>query len=160
MLAERTPESPLVRLVRRAILASLGFILAVGAWSSYRAYYQVKSVHLELADRDLRRGGTARVDVVTYGRVPVDVWVELIQGARSETLAVQRISAHRDGFFDPRTIHGSLSVVLAPEILWRFHAGPGVLRATARGRPQWLREPPPLVQEIQMQIPPASGGDP
>jgi hypothetical protein len=160
MFAARAPEAPLVRLVRRAILASLVFFLAVGAWSSYRAYYQVKSVHLELADRDLRRGGTARVDVVTYGRVPVDVRVELIQGTRSETLAVQRVSAHHDGFFDPRTIHGSLSVVLSPDILSRFHAGPGVLRATARGRSQWLREPPPLVQEIQMQIPPASGGDP
>jgi hypothetical protein len=159
MFAARAPEAPLVRLVRRAILASLIFFLAAGAWSSYRAWFQVKSVHIELADRDLRGGGTARVDVVTYGRVPVDVRVEMIQDARSETLAVQRVSAHHDGFFDPRTIHGSLSVVLSPATLSHFHAGPGVLRATARGRPQWLREPPPLVEEIPVQIPPQAGGD-
>jgi hypothetical protein len=153
MVIARAPEAPSVRLVRRAIVVSLIVFLTAGAWSSYRAYFQIKSVHVELANGVLRSGSTARVDVVSYGRVPVDVRLEMIQGPRSETLAVQRVSAHHDGFWDPRTIHGSFSVVLSRELLARFHAGAGVLRVTARGGPQWLREPTPLVQNLVVEIP-------
>ena len=159
MLPDRPPEARSVRLVRKLIVVSLIVFLVAGAWSSYRAYFQIKSVHLELTDGALRSGSTARVDVVSYGRVPVDVRLEMVQGARAETLGVQHVSAHYDGFWDPRTIKGSFSVVLTPEVLSHFQAGPGVLRATARGRPQWLREPPPLVEQLMVEIPRMPGGD-
>jgi hypothetical protein len=43
-------------------------------------------------------------------------------------------------------------VVLAPEQLARFLSGPATVRATATGRRQWLRLPPPTVREAAVDI--------
>jgi hypothetical protein len=40
----------------------------------------------------------------------------------------------------------------SPEILVRFQPGLAHLRATARGRPQWLREPLPEVRELPVEL--------
>ena len=50
------------------------------------------------------------------------------------------------------TIPLAMAVVLTPELLGRFEAGAALLRATARGRPQWLREPPPEAREIAVEL--------
>ena len=70
----------------------------------------------------------------------------LTQGARTDTIAVQTISGHRDGFWDPRFISRSFVPRVTPTQVAHFIAGRAVLRAEARGRPQWLREPPPVVR--------------
>ena len=80
--------------------------------------------------------------------VPVTLQIELVQGTQAETLAMKIVANSKDPFFDPRTVKGTLSVALTPEVLARFAPGPALIRATARGRSQWMREPPPLIREV------------
>jgi hypothetical protein len=68
----------------------------------------------------------------------------------------------RSPAYDPRFRRGSLSVVLTPELLGCFRPGAALLRATARGRPQSMRAPPPAVRELPVEIrpqPPTPGAD-
>jgi hypothetical protein len=44
--------------------------------------------------------------------------------------------------------------VVTPELLARFASGAAVVRATAHGRPQWMRTPPPEVREVAVEIGP------
>jgi hypothetical protein len=53
---------------------------------------------------------------------------------------------------DPRPWRGSLRVVLGPGALAGFTSGPAQLRATATGRPQWTRLPPPTVRETAVML--------
>ena len=46
----------------------------------------------------------------------------------------------------------SLSVTLTPAMLSEFDPGPATLRASAVGRPQWLRVPPPSIREQAVSI--------
>jgi hypothetical protein len=75
-----------------------------------------------------------------------------VQGSHAETLAVQFVRGNEWGSIDPRARRASQAVVLAPEVLSRFRAGAAVLRATATGRPQWMRLPPPTVRESAVEI--------
>jgi hypothetical protein len=94
-----------------------------------------------------------RVEVVGSGRTTIDVRVELTQGAHSETLSTLRLNGNEWAAFDPRPTKGSYTVLLTPEQLSRFHAGAAKVRATATGRPQWTRLPPPVVREAAVEIP-------
>ena len=133
----------------------VGFVLAVhvlfGLWAADRAWTQVRRLEMS-ATPVIAAGSMARVDVVTSGRTPVTVVVTLTQGARTDTIAVQTISGHRDGFWDPRFISRSFVPRVTPTQVAHFLAGRAVLRAEARGRPQWLREPPPVVRELPVTI--------
>ena len=80
------------------------------------------------------------------------VRLELIQGLHSEVLGSVRVWKSGDGFYDPRPRKGSLAVALTSEQLGRFRSGPALVRATARGRSQWLRVPPPEVREFVVEL--------
>jgi hypothetical protein len=141
-----------IALMRRAVLILLALCFVTALSSGYRAYYQVRGVELQLAEPTLRDGSVIHVAVAGSGRTTIDVRVELIQGGRSETLAVQHVRGNDWASFDPRPREASQSVVLTSEQLARFLPGPATVRATATGRPQWLRLPPPTVREAAVDI--------
>jgi hypothetical protein len=82
------------------------------------------------------------------------VRLELVQGARAETLGTLTTRGNRDGALDPRPRHATLTVTLTPATVRRFAAGPAVLRAVATGASQWLRTPPPTVREARVTLAP------
>ena len=133
----------------------VGFILAFGilvcGWALDRAWTQVRRLNL-VANREVGAGSAPRIEVVTSGRVTVTVVLTLAQGARTDTIAVQTISGHRDGFWDPRFITRTFYPRLTAAQMTHFAAGAAVLRAEARGRPKWMREPPPVVREVPVTI--------
>ena len=126
-------------------------LLAIGAVSSHRAYFQVRSLELK-APQTLSAGSIVETEVVSSGRTPVDVDVDLIQGTHSERLFSLRVRGNEFGFFDPRTQHGSKTIALTPEVLSRFQSGAARLRSVATGRHQWFRLPPPTVRELDVQL--------
>ena len=139
-------------LIKKAALIPLALFLVTGAVSAYRAYYQVRSLELLLNEPTLRNGSVIQFEVAGSGRTTIDVRLELIQGAHSETLAVRRVRGNEWAFFDPRPTKGSQTVVLTPELLSRFADGAATVRATATGRPQWTRLPPPTVRQSEVEI--------
>jgi hypothetical protein len=149
--------SRLFRVVQRVVVIVALLHVAIGAWSSYRAWVQVRALDLQVMSPTLRPGIPAFVQAVTSGRTPIDVRLELVQGSHTELLADLRVAASRDGFYDPRTRHGSMTPSFTTEFLARFQPGPAVVRATALGRPQWLRTPPPVIREIPVIVAPPGG---
>jgi hypothetical protein len=133
-------------------LVLLALCLVTALSSGYRAYYQVYSVGLHLTGPTLRDGSAVQVAVVGSGRTTIDLRVELIQGGHSETLAVRQTRGNEWASFDPRPRKASQVVVLTAEQLGRFLPGPATVRATATGRRQWLRLPPPTVSEEAVEI--------
>ena len=157
-MAERMFESlnvkearPLVFL-RRAALAFLALCSVTALASGYRAYFQVRELELRVTGPVLRAGSVVETEMVSSGRTHVDVRVELIQGTHAETLTAQTVPGSEWGAIDPRARHGIQRVMLTPEVLSRFREGAAVLRATATGRPQWTRLPPPTVRETAVEI--------
>ena len=126
-------------------------LLVIGAVSSHRAYFQVRSLELN-APHTLTAGAVVNTSVVGSGRTQVDVDVDLIQGTHSERLQHLHLTGNNLAFFDPRAQHGSDSVVLTSEMLSGFQPGPARLRAVAIGREQWTRLPPPTVRELEVEI--------
>ena len=55
-------------------------------------------------------------------------------------------------FLDPRSRHASQINLLTADLLSRFEAGKAKVRATAVGRPQLSRTPPPVVREVEVDI--------
>ncbi|HVF66168.1 MAG TPA: hypothetical protein VM914_00795 [Pyrinomonadaceae bacterium] len=142
---------PLVFL-RRAALAFLALCSVTALASGHRAYFQVRRLELRADGPVLRAGSSVETEVVSSGRTHVDVRVELLQGSHAETLAVQSVRGNEWGSIDPRARRASQTIVLTPELLSRFREGAAVLRATATGRPQWTRLPPPTVRETAVEI--------
>ena len=138
--------------LKRAVLLCLTLCFLTALVSGHRAYYQVRSLELQLAEPVLRSGSVIQTAVAGSGRTTVAVRLELIQGAHSETLAVQHVRGNEWAAFDPRPQRASQRVVLTPELLARCQAGAAKVRATATGRPQWLRLPPPVVRESAVEI--------
>jgi hypothetical protein len=138
--------------LKRAITVMLAGFFVIGMIAGYRAYFQVHSLELYSNEKFLRSGAAIHTTVVSYGRTFVSVRLEIIQGPRSETLAVQRVPKNEYALFDPRPQRASQTVVLTPEMLARFQAGPAQVRATALGAPQWTRVPPPVVRELTVEI--------
>jgi hypothetical protein len=126
-------------------------LLVIGAVSSHRAYFQVRSLELN-APHTLTAGAVVNTSVVGSGRTQVDVDVDLIQGTHSERLQHLHLTGNNLAFFDPRAQHGSDSVILTPEMLSVFQPGAAHLRAVATGREQWTRLPPPTVRELEVEI--------
>jgi hypothetical protein len=146
------PEARPLTLLRRAVLVLVALCLATGLVSAYRAYYQVRSLELRLDEPVLRDGSVIEVAVSGSGRTEIDVRLELIQATHSETLAVQHLYGNEWASFDPRPENASQRVSLTPEQLARFRDGAAKVRATATGRPQWTRLPPPTVREASVEI--------
>ena len=139
--------------LKRFFVLVIVALLAIGAVSAHRAYVQVRSLELR-APQSLSAGSVVESFVVSSGRGPVDVEVDLIQGTHSERLFNLRVRGNELGFFDPRTQHGSQSVTLTSETLSNFQPGAARLRSVATGREQWTRLPPPTVRELEVQIQP------
>lgn len=153
--ARRFNEGPrLLRVAYRVILIGALINITAGIWSAYRAWVQVRRLDLAVLSTNLRPGVASVVRVVTSGRTPIDVRLELVQGTHSELLADLRVAPSRDGFWDPRTRQGMMTPSFTTEFLAHFQAGPAIVRATALGKPQWMRTPPPTVQEIPVVIAP------
>jgi hypothetical protein len=140
-------ESRGSRLAKRAVIAFILVQLPIGALSSYRAWVQIKHLSLDIDGPVLRAGSTVRSEVASWARTESDARVELVQGNHTEMLGEVYLARNREPVFDPRPRHDSVVVRLTPDLLARFDDGPATLRATALGRPQWLRTPPPTVRE-------------
>ena len=137
--------------LKRAFVFVIVLLLLIGAVSSHRAYFQVRSLELS-APHELSVGSTVKASVVGSGRTQVDVEVDLIQGTHSERLLHLHLTGNELAFFDPRTQYGADSVVLGSETLAKFQPGAARLRAIATGREQWTRLPPPTVRELKVEI--------
>ena len=140
-----------MRILKRFFGTIIAIHLTLGTISAYRAWYQVHSLKL-VTGGVLRDGSTIEATVVSYARTPVDVRLELIQGMRTVTLGQQLVPDNHLAGYDPRPRRATLTVALTPELLARFEAGHALLRATATGRPQWLRLPPPTVCEADVAL--------
>ncbi len=145
-------ESRGLVILKKAIWAFVAVISVFAVMSGYRAYYQVRSLDLRPAERVLHSGTSIEVIAESYARTPVDVSLELIQGTKTKTLGEVRIPRNYDPALDPRLQRASLTVALTPELLAGFEPGPSQLRATARGRMQFGRTPPPLIREVSVEI--------
>jgi hypothetical protein len=143
-----------IRLLRILILTCVAMFLAIGVMATYRAYYPVSSVTILLPEATIRPGVGIRVDTVSSGRGPVSVQVEIIQGTRSATVAIDRVSSRRWAFWDFRWLRHSTYSVVRSSVLQHFTSGPAVVRATVVGAPAWLRQPPPVVEEAAAQLQP------
>ena len=145
-------EARPVAFVKLAFWLIVGFYLVIGLIAGYRAFYQVHSLELDAGERVLRSGSAIDTNVVTYARGPVSVRLELIQGTHAEVLATRDVPGNEWAFFDPRPRQASQSFMLTPEVLAHFRKGPAQVRATATGRMQLSRLPPPLVRELAVEI--------
>ena len=141
-----------MRVLRWIILPLVAVHVTLASISGYRAIVQIYRLDLRVADSVLRAGSALAFNAVSSGRVPADVTLELVQGARAETLAVSFIPANVNKSYDPRPKHGAASVIVTREQLAQFEPGPAVVRATANGSMQWLRTPPPKVEERRVEI--------
>ena len=137
--------------MKRFFIAVVVVLLVIGAVSAHRAYFQVRSLDLK-APQTLSAGSFVEADVVASGRNRIRVEVELVQGNYTELLFALNVPGNNLAFFDPRAQHATQSVVLDNERLFRFQPGAARLRATATGRPQWGRTPPPTVREIDVRV--------
>jgi hypothetical protein len=145
-------ESKFERFLRWAILSIMIPFLISGGIAGHRAYFQLRQLEIYLDSTNLHPGALVRAEALSSGRVPVTVSLQIVQGRQYRLLDSRIVPASRQSFFDPRTVPGALSVVVTPEMLAPFTPGPALLRATLRGRPQWMREPPPLLREINVRI--------
>ena len=151
--ARQAPSMVALRWLTRSVLVP--FAIFAG-FSGYRAWVQVRSVALRVPDRELGPGDVIDVDAVSWARATVTVRLILLQGARAETLVVHRIPSNHVASLDPRTRTAHLMVAIDEARLARFEPGNAVLRAHAIGAPQWLRIPPPKVQDVAVRIRPNS----
>lgn len=144
---------PLLILKRAGQILVVTYLI-IGAVGTWRSYYQVHSLELQTDGVTLRPGSTITAKLVSYARNKIDVRLELVQDNRSETIASELVLGNEWALLDPRIRKSAPTVVLSPEMLNHFEAKPAVLRATAFGRSQWGRTPPPVVREVVVNIEP------
>jgi len=145
-------ESRASRLGKRAVLWFIILQLPIGCMSSYRAWVQIKELTLSTTSRELAPGVVVRSNLTSWARTESDARIELVQGRRVTMLGEVYLPRNRDAYYDPRPRHGTVEVALTPAMLEGFEPGPATLRASALGRPQWLRTPPPTVREQPVMI--------
>ena len=145
-------ESRASRLGKRAVVWFILLQLPIGALSSYRAWVQIKELTLSTTSTSLAPGVVVRSNLVSWARVESDARIELVQGKRVTMLGEVYLPRNHEPVFDPRPQRGSVVVALTPDMLAGFEPGTATLRATAVGRHQWLRVPPPTVREQPVTI--------
>ena len=146
------PEARPLTLLRRTTVVLVLVFLCIGAISTYRAWVQVQYLELRSSESTLHSGSIVETVVVNSARTTIAVRLELIQGAHAETLDVLELRGNEFGFFDPRSKNAAQKVILTANQLAGFQSGEALLRATATGRPQWGRIPPPVVREMKVVI--------
>ncbi len=119
---------------------------------SLRAYFQLRHLEIRIESADLHAGSEIRAEAVWSDRVPVALTLQIMQERQLRVLDSGNIPASHEPFFDPRAVQGRLSVRVTPEMLGSSTKGPAVVRATLRGRPQWLRELHPLQRETVVRL--------
>ena len=151
MFETRTRETRWLKILKRAGLVVVSVYVVIGLIALYRAMTQIHS--LEIKSEGIVRSGSAITStVVSYARVPIDVRIELVQGAHTEVVAVQRVQKNEWAFLDPRTREAAQTAILTDDLLGRFAGGKAIVRATAIGRQQFGRLPPPMVREVSVNI--------
>ena len=151
-------EEPLpMRMARWFVLiVAVPFALLL-SFAMYRRWIQVRSLSVSASGTALRSGSSVVVEASSWATTTMTVHLELVQGARAETLLVHRLLPNApDPTMDPRPRHATVRVVLTEAQLARYRAGEAVLRATARGRSQLLHTPTPVVRELAVTITPAT----
>ena len=123
-----------------------------GLFSAYRAWVQVRSLELKVQRSEIQSGDTVRVRAVSWARTRVRFDLQLVQGARTRTLAARIIPDNHNASIDPRWRRDSIVVVVTEAVLAGYDRGPATLRATAIGGPQWLRTPPPLIRQRSVNL--------
>ena len=126
--------------------------LIIGAFATWRSYYQVHSLNLQVDNSVLRPGSMITANLVSYARNRIDVRFDLVQDKHIQTLGSQQVPGNEWALLDPRIRTAAPVVVLSRDVLDQFEARPVVVRITATGRPQWGRTPPPVVREMVMNI--------
>ena len=146
-------ESTSVVWVRRVCIAAFSIHMVFFAWSIYRRVWQVVHIELEASATTLAPGTTVSYDVITSGEVRNRIQLELVQGAHAETLREELSRLHSISGYDPRLWRYERTIVITPELLSRFTAGPATLRLTGWGSQKLLRTPAPRVRELVVQLP-------
>ncbi|HET7287595.1 MAG TPA: hypothetical protein VFI71_08995 [Pyrinomonadaceae bacterium] len=126
--------------------------LVIGAFATWRSYYQVHSLDLQVDNTVLRPGSTITANLISYARNRIDVRFDLVQDNLIQTLGSQQVRGNEWALLDPRIRTAAPVVVLSRDVLDQFEARPVVVRITAIGRPQWGRTPPPVVREMVVNI--------
>jgi hypothetical protein len=139
------PRSMIV--LKRVILPLLFVHVVLVTWSGYRAIVQVFSLDLDLPGPVAAANMPVTYQATSSGRATVTLTVELIQGSLKRQIARRILETHTNPSYDPRPIRVSDTLPLTAEMLAQFAAGPATVRATAVGRSQWLRTPPPTARE-------------
>ena len=138
-------------LVKRVCLIVISVYLLIGAIALYRALVQVHSLEINSA-ATLRDDSAITATVLSYGRTPVDLRIELVQPPLNETLAVKQVEKNEWALLDPRIKEATQTVVLTRNVLDRFADGKAFLRATVTGRLQLGHLPAPVVREQAVEI--------
>src|SRR5688500_16885430 len=103
ILSSRTAQGPSWMIFfKRTVIVVVALHLLIGLISSYRAYFQVHSVNINSSGL-LQEGLLIQTKVVSYGRTPVDLRLEIIQNGNVVGLQEHRVAANEFGFYDPRT---------------------------------------------------------
>ena len=151
-IAARLP-SPVVQAgLKRIGHAMLAVLVPLAAASGYRAWFQVWSVDLAVDAPAVRPGSVIRVSALTSGRVTVDLRLEILQDGHVEPVATDQVRTARNPAMDPRPRRGGMTVVVTDVMADGWRPGPATLRVTARGRPQFMREPPPEIREVAVTV--------
>jgi hypothetical protein len=139
-------------IMRLIVGLTLAVHVIVGGWAANRAWWQVRDLYVSAPPGAIRPGWRPLIRVTTSGRKSVTVYVLLAQGARTDTIAVNRISGHKDGFWNPTFITRTFSPRVSRNQVSHFEAGLATLRVEAHGYPQWMRTPPPVIHEMPVHI--------
>jgi hypothetical protein len=140
-----------IAIVKRVCLIVISVYFVIGMIALYRALVQVHRVDLNSAET-LHDDSSISATVLSYGRTPVDLRIELVQPAHTETLAVKQLAKNDWALLDPRIREYTETVVLTDDVLDRFAGGKAILRATVTGRLQLGHLPAPVVREQVVEI--------
>ena len=151
MFETKIRETRWLSILKRVCVVIVGVYVVLGMIALYRAVTQIHSLELH-SDGVLRSGSAVKATVVSYARVPIHLRIELIQDEHSELVAFQSVPKNEWSLLDPRTREATQTAVLTDDVLKRFESGRAVVRATAIGRVQFDRLPPPLVREVIVDI--------
>jgi len=121
--------------------------------SGFRAWVQVYDVELHASTNRATPGTRIVANVETSGRIGIDITMVANQGGRTVTLGSMRIPSNEQAIYDPRPRHDSLVVSLDADMLQQISAGSVAITATATGRPQFTRMPPPVIKQITLTVP-------
>ena len=151
----RYPSDPRSMVVMRRLMlvVAVPFFLVDG-FAIYRRLAQLRRLDVHVSDVALHAGSVVTLEASSWATTMMTVRLELVQGARSETLLLHQLPPNEEATLDPRPRSARLRVVLTSPQLARYTAGDAVLRATATWRAQLLRKSHPVVRELAVRITP------